>query len=56
MSDTRENLRRHFQIDAENIVIATLSSLSRKEEVNPELVEKTIVKYKLDRSRQIHSS
>ena len=56
MSDTRENLRRHFQIDTENIVIATLSSLSRKGEVDPELVEKTIVKYKLDRSRQIHSS
>ena len=56
MSDTRESLRRHFQIDSESIVVATLSSLSRKGEVDPKLVEKTIVKYKLDRSRQIHSS
>ena len=56
MSDTRESLRRHFQIDSESIVVATLSALSRKGEVDPNLVEKTIVKYKLDRSRQIHSS
>ncbi len=30
MSDTREALRRHFEIDTESIVIATLSALQRE--------------------------
>jgi len=34
-SDTREGLRRHFEIDAEHIVAATLSSLAREGEIPP---------------------
>ena len=28
-SDNREQLRRHFEVDAENVVVATLSRLAR---------------------------
>jgi pyruvate dehydrogenase E1 component len=41
-SDTRENLRRFFEVDAELTVIATLYALAQKGEVKPELVQKAI--------------
>jgi pyruvate dehydrogenase E1 component len=44
-SDTRANLRRHFEVDAEHIVVATLSALSQWGEVKPELVLKAIEEY-----------
>ena len=33
MSDTRHALRRHFHVDAESIVVATLRQLARRGEV-----------------------
>jgi pyruvate dehydrogenase E1 component len=33
LSDTRHALRRHFHVDAESIVVATLSQLARRGEV-----------------------
>jgi len=47
-SDTREALRRHFEIDAEHIVVATLHALSLEGKVKPEVVSKAIATYGLD--------
>jgi len=41
-SDTRKNLRRFFEVDAEMIVIATLYQLSQKGEVDKKTVAKAI--------------
>jgi len=41
-SDTRANLRRFFEVDAESTVIATLYALSKKGLVDPIVVEKAI--------------
>ncbi len=50
-SDTRSNLRRHFEVDAEHIVVATLGALSQAGEVKPEAVLSAIDKYGLDPER-----
>jgi pyruvate dehydrogenase E1 component len=41
-SDNREHLRRHFEVDAESIVAATLSKLAREGVVKPRLAEKAL--------------
>jgi pyruvate dehydrogenase E1 component len=41
-SESRENLRRFFEIDAESTVVATLQALAQKGEVKPELVTKAM--------------
>jgi len=41
-SDTREALRRFFEVDAESTVIATLYALSQKGEISPSVVQKAI--------------
>jgi len=46
-SDTREALRRHFETDAEHVVVATLHALSLDGMVKPELVAKAIQEYGL---------
>ncbi|MDQ4148428.1 MAG: pyruvate dehydrogenase (acetyl-transferring), homodimeric type [Actinomycetota bacterium] len=47
-SDTRSNLRRHFEVDAESIVVATLSALAGIGEVKPEVVLSAIERYGID--------
>jgi pyruvate dehydrogenase E1 component len=47
-SDNREHLRRHFEVDAESIVAATLSRLSRQGVVQPELARKALEELGLD--------
>jgi pyruvate dehydrogenase E1 component len=47
-SDTRENLRRFFEIDAECTVIATLYSLAKKGEIEMKLVAQAIRDLKVD--------
>ena len=47
-SDTRAALRRHFRIDAENIVIAVLSELAEAGDIKPETVSDAIERYGLD--------
>ncbi|MDA1192617.1 MAG: pyruvate dehydrogenase (acetyl-transferring), homodimeric type [Candidatus Poribacteria bacterium] len=42
LSDTRPNLRRYFEIDAENIVIATLYALHERGEIDGSAVKKAI--------------
>jgi pyruvate dehydrogenase E1 component len=41
-SDTRERLRRFFEVDAEMTVVATLSALAKKGAIEPKIVEKAI--------------
>ena len=47
-SDTREALRRHFETDAEHIVVATLHALAQEGRVKPAVVEKAIQSFKID--------
>ncbi len=47
-SDTREALRRHFEIDAEHVVVATLHALMLDGRVKPEVVAQAIAEYQLD--------
>ncbi|HVL52393.1 MAG TPA: pyruvate dehydrogenase (acetyl-transferring), homodimeric type, partial [Actinomycetota bacterium] len=47
-SDTRENLRRHFEIDAEHIVVGALSVLAQSGELKPEVVQAAVERYGLD--------
>jgi pyruvate dehydrogenase E1 component len=47
-SDTREALRRFFEVDAEHTVVATLSALADLGEIKPEAVAEAIQKYGLD--------
>jgi pyruvate dehydrogenase E1 component len=41
-SETREALRRHFEVDAECIAVASLDQLARRGEIKPERVQKAI--------------
>ena len=50
-SDTREALRRFFEIDAEHIAVATLSALAQLGEVKPEAVTDAIKRYEIDPER-----
>jgi pyruvate dehydrogenase E1 component len=50
-SDTREALRRHFEIDADQIVVGTLAALAEFGDVKPEAVSEAIVRYGLDPDR-----
>ncbi len=47
-SDTRESLRRHFEVDAEHIVVAALSALAQAGEVKPEAVQAAVERYGVD--------
>jgi pyruvate dehydrogenase E1 component len=46
-SDTRPALRRHFQVDAPSIVLATLIELARRNEVKVDAPQQAIEKYGL---------
>jgi len=48
LSDTRGALRRHFKVDAESIVVATLSQLANQGKISPKVVMKAIEKYELN--------
>jgi len=50
-SDTGEALRRHFEIDAEHIVVATLHALMLDGKVKPETVAQAIQEYGIDPER-----
>jgi len=50
-SDTREALRRHFEIDADHIVVGTLAALAEFGDVKPEAVTDAIKRYKIDPDR-----
>jgi pyruvate dehydrogenase E1 component len=50
-SDTRENLRRFFEMDADHVVVATLASLAKMGEVKPEIVADAIRRFEIDPER-----
>jgi pyruvate dehydrogenase E1 component len=50
-SDTREQLRRFFEVDAEHIVVATLSALADMGEMKPEKVADAIKRYAVEPDR-----
>ncbi len=47
-SNTREQLRRHFEIDAEQVVVSVLSSLARSGKIAPEVVVEAITEFGID--------
>jgi pyruvate dehydrogenase E1 component len=50
-SDTRPALRRHFEVDAPHLVVATLDALAREGSVKPEVVAKAIRRFDIDPDR-----
>ncbi|MBD0293116.1 MAG: pyruvate dehydrogenase (acetyl-transferring), homodimeric type [Jiangellaceae bacterium] len=48
LSDTRAALRRHFQIDAQSIVVAALTLLARRGELPWDVVKQANERYRLD--------
>jgi len=49
-SDTREALRRFFEVDAGHVVVATLHALAEDDQVQPAVVSQAIAHYGLDPS------
>jgi pyruvate dehydrogenase E1 component len=47
LSDTRGALRRHFKVDAESIVVATLAELAKAGEMKESVVQEAIDKYRI---------
>ncbi|MGK2949050.1 MAG: pyruvate dehydrogenase (acetyl-transferring), homodimeric type [Acidimicrobiales bacterium] len=47
-SDTREALRRHFEVDAAHIVVTTLAALAQTGDIKPEVVTDAISHYGID--------
>jgi len=47
-SDTREALRRHFETDAEHVVVATLHALAQDGKLKADVVARAIREYGLD--------
>jgi pyruvate dehydrogenase E1 component len=47
-SDTRPAARRHFLVDAESVVVATLAALARRGEVEQAKVVEAARKYRID--------
>ncbi|MFH8565851.1 pyruvate dehydrogenase (acetyl-transferring), homodimeric type [Streptomyces sp. NPDC017988] len=45
LSDSRENVRRHFGVDAPSIVVAVLATLARRGEVKQETVRQAAARY-----------
>ncbi|MCX6456095.1 MAG: pyruvate dehydrogenase (acetyl-transferring), homodimeric type [Actinobacteria bacterium] len=48
LSDTRGALRRHFKVDAESIVVATLQQLAKQGEVKVKTVQEALDKYQIN--------
>ena len=47
-SDTREALRRHFEVDTASVVIATLAALAKDGTIEPALVKDALGRYGID--------
>jgi pyruvate dehydrogenase E1 component len=50
-SDTRANLRRFFEIDAQHITLAALSSLVRSKDIESEIYDKAIKELGISKER-----
>ncbi|MCX8682543.1 pyruvate dehydrogenase (acetyl-transferring), homodimeric type [Gilliamella sp. B2889] len=47
-SDSRENLRHHFEVDASYVVIAALGELAKRGDIQPSIVEDAIKKFEIN--------
>jgi len=47
-SDSRENLRHHFEVDASYVVVAALGELAKRGEIGTDIVAKAITKFGID--------
>ncbi len=47
-SDSRENLRHHFEVDTSYVVVAALGELAKRGEVDVKIVEEAIKKYNIN--------
>ena len=47
-SDTRDSLRRFFEVDTAHIVVAVLAALARRGSIDPQIVADALVAYGLD--------
>mgnify|MGYP003316143275 FL=1 len=47
-SDSRENLRTHFEVNRHYVVVATLNELAKRGDVEPSTVTEAISKYEID--------
>ncbi|SDB18422.1 pyruvate dehydrogenase E1 component [Pseudidiomarina indica] len=50
-SDSRENLRRHFEVSAEYVVVAALSELAKAGTIDSKVVAKAIADYGIDTNK-----
>ena len=50
-SDSRENLRRHFEVNASYVVVATLSELAKRGEVEKSVVVEALKKFNIDTNK-----
>ena len=50
-SDQRENLRRHFEIDAETVAVAALYNLAQRGQIDKSLVAQSIRDLGVDREK-----
>ncbi|WP_132207188.1 pyruvate dehydrogenase (acetyl-transferring), homodimeric type [Kribbella steppae] len=48
LADTRAAARRHFHVDAESVVVATLEILAKRGDVKPEVAAEAARKYRID--------
>jgi pyruvate dehydrogenase E1 component len=48
LADTRAAARRHFQVDAESVVVATLEILAKRGDVKPEVAAEAARKFRID--------
>jgi pyruvate dehydrogenase E1 component len=47
-SDSRENLRRHFEVNAGYVVVAALTELAKRGDVERKVVTEAIAKFDID--------
>jgi pyruvate dehydrogenase E1 component len=47
LSDTRPALRRHFRVDAESVVVKTLTQLANRGEIDRDVVRQAVEKYQI---------
>ena len=52
-ADTRAAARRHFQVDAESIVVAALAALARRDEAKIDQVNDALARYRIDDPRAV---
>lgn len=50
-SDSRENLREHFEVNAHHVVIAALTALAKEGKVEKQVIADAIAKYNIDANR-----